>query len=187
MRLVKNLGDQLGKALKRAIPRAVFGLLLLVAFLMLAFYWRPRRFYSEHLMVLVHNHSATYNLFGSEHVLSSLLPATRMVWLTPVFLLNLGCSVWRSVDIYYWQPCAIEFAKVLLWVLLYFSMASMVLEFTGLATALSLWPALARVSQIRCRTQVCIAQASPAHSPQSCCAPAVQRRRPALATAIPRP
>jgi hypothetical protein len=34
------------------------------ALLMKLMYWRPRHFYVEHLLLLVHNHSATFLLFG---------------------------------------------------------------------------------------------------------------------------
>ena len=47
-------------ALKHNVPRMMFVFLPLVAVVMMLMYWRPRRYYVEHLVFLLHNHSALF-------------------------------------------------------------------------------------------------------------------------------
>ena len=138
LRMQQDSGIQFGKAFMRAIPRSMFVLLPLFALVMLAFYWRPRRLYAEHVLLLMHNHSACFLLLGVEHILSSVLPAGLMEWITPVVLLYLCWTVWRSVDVYYAQPRRLALAKVVILAMLYTVSATLVLVFTGVATVLSL-------------------------------------------------
>ena len=42
------------------IPRMMFVFLPMMAAVMLLLYWRPRRYYVEHLVLLLHNHSALF-------------------------------------------------------------------------------------------------------------------------------
>jgi hypothetical protein len=57
-----------GKALLDAfltnVPRALFLLLPVIALVMKLMYWRPPHFYVEHLLLLIHNHSAAFVLLG---------------------------------------------------------------------------------------------------------------------------
>jgi hypothetical protein len=53
-------GAGLGKAVLRNIPRAMFLLLPLLALGMKLLYWRPKRYYVEHLLFLVHNHAFVF-------------------------------------------------------------------------------------------------------------------------------
>ena len=53
-------GAALQDAFLRNVPRALFLLLPLLALVMQLLYWRPRHFYVEHLLLLIHNHSAAF-------------------------------------------------------------------------------------------------------------------------------
>jgi hypothetical protein len=59
-RLVREGPAVLVDAFVHNLPRALFLFLPLVAALMLLLYWRPRRYYVEHLLFLVHNHAAVF-------------------------------------------------------------------------------------------------------------------------------
>jgi hypothetical protein len=57
---VEDRGAALEAEFFHQMPRAMFVLLPLIALLMLLLYWRPRRYYVEHLLFLVHTHSALF-------------------------------------------------------------------------------------------------------------------------------
>ena len=42
------------------IPRAMFMFLPLLALVMKLLYWRPKRYYVEHLLFLIHNHAFVF-------------------------------------------------------------------------------------------------------------------------------
>ena len=53
-------GREFGERLVHNLGRALFVFLPLMAALMKLLYWRPRRFYLEHLLLLIHNHSFAF-------------------------------------------------------------------------------------------------------------------------------
>lgn len=53
-------GEALLDAFLANVPRALFLLLPVIALVMKLMYWRPRHYYVEHLLLLVHNHSAAF-------------------------------------------------------------------------------------------------------------------------------
>ncbi len=53
-------GEALVDAFLTNVPRALFLLLPVIALVMKLMYWRPRRYYVEHLLLLIHNHSAAF-------------------------------------------------------------------------------------------------------------------------------
>ena len=53
-------GTELFKEIFHNIPRAMFVFLPLLALLMKLLYWRPKRYYVEHLLLLVHNHAFVF-------------------------------------------------------------------------------------------------------------------------------
>ena len=50
-------GEDLSNAIVHNLPRAMFVFLPLLALFMKLLYWRPKRYYVEHLLLLVHNHA----------------------------------------------------------------------------------------------------------------------------------
>ncbi len=71
----KTVRDQ-GKALKSEfmnnLPRAMFVLLPLLALLMCLVYWRPRRYYVEHLLFFIHAHTAAFIAIGVMILINSI-------------------------------------------------------------------------------------------------------------------
>ena len=53
-------GKALLEAIVHNIPRAMFVFLPLLALVMKLMYWRPKRYYVEHLLFLVHNHAFVF-------------------------------------------------------------------------------------------------------------------------------
>jgi Protein of unknown function (DUF3667) len=65
--IIHNQGKHVREAVAHNIPRMMFVLLPLIALCMSLLYWRPRRFYVEHVLLLIHNHVF---VFGGLIVLS---------------------------------------------------------------------------------------------------------------------
>jgi hypothetical protein len=57
---VADDGRELQVAFLHNIPRAMFVFLPLLAAIMMLMYWRPRHYYVEHLLLLVHNHACVF-------------------------------------------------------------------------------------------------------------------------------
>ena len=53
------------ETLARNIPKAMFVFLPLLALCMKLIYWRPRRYYVEHLLFMVHNHTFVFLVTGA--------------------------------------------------------------------------------------------------------------------------
>ena len=57
---VEDDGRELQVAFLHNVPRAMFVFLPLLAGVMMLMYWRPRHYYVEHLLLLVHNHACVF-------------------------------------------------------------------------------------------------------------------------------
>jgi hypothetical protein len=57
---VADNGRELQVAFLHNLPRAMFVFLPLLAGVMMLLYWRPRHYYVEHLLLLVHNHACVF-------------------------------------------------------------------------------------------------------------------------------
>ena len=105
-------GREFGDRLVHNLGRAMFVFLPLVAALMKLLYWRPRHYYLEHLLLLIHNHSFAFL------VMSIYTLATR--WITSgnvigvLFLLTAWYLVrylYRSMKTVYAQSGLLTFVK----------------------------------------------------------------------------
>ena len=108
----------LGTDLLHNLPRAMFLFLPLLAAFMKLLYWKPKRYYVEHLLFLVHNHAAVFLVFIGI-TLIGFIPwlGSYSGWF---IVLLLGYLVWymfRAMRNVYGQGGAITFAKyfVLAW------------------------------------------------------------------------
>ena len=59
-KIAEDSGAELGKSVVHNIPRAMFVFLPLLALVMKLLYWRPKRYYVEHLLFLIHNHAFVF-------------------------------------------------------------------------------------------------------------------------------
>lgn len=103
---VKDKG-LLASAILHNIPRALFFLLPLMAAYMLLIYWNPRRYYVEHLLLLIHNHAALFLLgivyLPVEHLLGRSRWPALSGWFTAFVLTYAVWYCWRAMHVYYGQ------------------------------------------------------------------------------------
>ena len=138
-RSAEDRGEALFEDVVHNIPHAMFVFLPLLALFMMALYWRPKRYYVEHLLLLVHNHAfvffvlAILSLFQripvvGEHL--GLLEAATWIYIV--------WYIFRGMRVYYGQSRKLTFAKYLAVGLAYISTSVLVLLLTAIFSALTL-------------------------------------------------
>lgn len=138
-RTVEDRGRALGEAVVHNIPRAMFVFLPLLALVMKLMYWRPKRYYVEHLLFLVHNHAFVF-------LALTILGLLQLIPRVGAHLGLLEFAVWvymiwyvfRAMRVYYAQSRGLTFAKYLSIGLAYFSTSLLVLLLTAIFSALTL-------------------------------------------------
>ena len=132
-------GRELAKTVVHNLPRAMFVFLPLLALCMKLMYWRPKRYYVEHLLFLIHNHAFVF-------LVLTILAALELI---PVVGQHLGFVkfaawlymiwyVFRAMRNYYRQGWWLTFGKYLQMGLSYFSAAVLVLVLLAMYSAISL-------------------------------------------------
>jgi hypothetical protein len=138
-RISKLRGEDLIDAVVHNIPRAMFVFLPLLAAVMKLLYWRPRRYYVEHLLFLVHNHAFVFLAF-TIMVVSLKIPVVGQhlgllataIWLYVIYY------IFRAMRVYYGQSRLRTFGKYLFIGFAYVGAAAIVLVGTALYSALTL-------------------------------------------------
>lgn len=137
-KITEDSGAELGRTIVHNIPRAMFVFLPLLALVMKPLYWKPKRYYVEHLLFLIHNHAFVF-------LVLSLLTLLEMV---PVVGKHLGFvmfvswvyMVWymyRGMRNVYGQGRALTLAKYFTIGFAYIFAAFTVLLLTALYSALT--------------------------------------------------
>jgi hypothetical protein len=135
---VRNNGAALGEAVVHNIPRAMFVFLPLLAAVMKLLYWRPRRYYVEHLLFMVHNHAAVFLVFSLVALLS-LVPwvGKLSTWYFIAAVLYMAWYIFRAMRNVYGQGWWLTFAKYvfLFWTYVITAVISLLLTlvFTAIA------------------------------------------------------
>lgn len=119
------------------LPRAMFVFLPGLALAMKLLYWRPRRYYVEHLLFFLHNHAFAFLLFGAVGVLERLLPAGLGKALADLAWLYVPFYLFVSLRRVYGQSRARTFAKLLALSLAYITGAGITLALTSVYSVLS--------------------------------------------------
>ena len=135
----KMRGEDLLNAVVHNIPRAMFVFLPLLAAVMKLLYWRPRRFYVEHLLFLVHNHAFVFLAFAIMAV-SLRIPVigehlgllATAIWLYVIYY------IFRAMRVYYEQSRWLTFGKYLIIGFAYIWAAAIVLAGTALFSAVTM-------------------------------------------------
>lgn len=112
----KTLADKqaLGRAFLHNVPRAMFFLLPLIAAFMLLLYWRPRRYYVEHLLFFIHSHAMVFLLGTLLVPVFWLLPGEiPVLLLAAAALLWLAWYLFRAMRVFYGQGRRRTLAKYL--------------------------------------------------------------------------
>jgi hypothetical protein len=107
-------GRALGTSVVRNLPRAMFIFLPVLAFFMMLLYWRPHRYYVEHLLFLVHNHCFVF-LVLTLMILVGRIPVvgeyTGWPWLA--LWIYIAWYLYRGMRNFYEQRRALTIAKYL--------------------------------------------------------------------------
>lgn len=130
-------GARLIENFQRNMPKAMFILLPAFAALMMLFFWRPRRLYAEHLLFLVHNHSAVFTALAMDTLSGFVLPAAIGGWFTTALLIYLAWYCWRAFRVFYDKSVVKSALLFVILGVLYGALATMVLVLTGFASFLA--------------------------------------------------
>jgi hypothetical protein len=116
-KVVADNGASLRSIFLASLPRAMFLFLPLIAAGMLLLYWRPRRWYVEHLVFFLHNHSAAF-LMASGAMLLQLLGRVVPVLQPVASVFEFAVFFWLVAYLYlamrrfYGQGRALTLAKL---------------------------------------------------------------------------
>jgi hypothetical protein len=136
-RVVEDNGRSLGEAFLHNVPRAMFLFLPLLAGAMMLVYWRPRRYYVEHLLLLVHVHAFVFLLRMLAWALAALLFAVA-TWVQVATWLYIPWYLYRSMRVVYGQGRALTAAKFVLLSFFYLVSGSLMLALTTVYSVLTL-------------------------------------------------
>jgi hypothetical protein len=110
--LAKGDGRELGRRFLHNLPRAMFIFLPALAFVMWLLYWRPKRYYVEHLLFLVHNHAFVFLACSIVIVLGRIPFVGDYIWLAWVLGgLYALWYVYRAMRVVYAQGRALTLSK----------------------------------------------------------------------------
>ena len=134
-------GASLLAAFQHNVPRMMFVFLPLLAVVMLLLYWRPRRLYVQHLVFLLHNHSALFLAFillALVQKLAGWLPAlgglsTAGIW---VLCCYSPWYVYAAMRRFYGQGRLLTLAKLGFMFVAYFASLLLTLTVTALVSVL---------------------------------------------------
>jgi hypothetical protein len=98
------------ESFRHNLPRAMFVFQPLLAGLMMLFYWRPRHYYVEHLLLLLHNHAFVFLTVPLAWLVGALLPPLAS-WVDLALFVYLCWYIFRSMRVVYGQGRALTLAK----------------------------------------------------------------------------
>ena len=135
-------GRSLGRAFIANVPKMMFVFVPLMAAVMLLLYWRPRRYYVEHLVYFLHVHAALFLAFVLAMLLG--LVARLLPLLAPVaaaggaaLAFYAAWYVYRSMRVYYGQQRSLTLLKLGLVSIAYFVFLAITLAGTLVVSALT--------------------------------------------------
>jgi hypothetical protein len=134
-------GASLLAAFQHNVPRMMFVFLPLLAVVMLLLYWRPRRLYVQHLVFLLHNHSAlflAFTLLALVQKLAGWLPALGGLSTTGIWVLCCYSPwyVYAAMRRFYGQGRLLTLAKLGFMFIAYFASLLLTLVITALVSVL---------------------------------------------------
>jgi len=141
--LVSGNGHVLRETFFHILPRALFVFLPLLAAIMTLLYWRPRHYYIEQLLLLIHNHAFVFLVAILSWIAQRLVPepvTTSWWFLTLRFALQvyIAIYVYRSMRRVYGQGRWLTAAKFVVMSIAYLISAFFMFLFTSVFTVLSL-------------------------------------------------
>jgi hypothetical protein len=118
LRWCRKYGDEgfsaVGETLAHNIPKAMFVFLPLLALCMKLIYWRPKRYYVEHLLFMVHNHAFVFLVMAAV-MLIGMIPfvgdyAWPLYWAAFIYI---AWYIFRAMRNVYGQGRALTLLKYL--------------------------------------------------------------------------
>ena len=105
-------GRELAASIVHNLPRAMFIFLPIIALVMKLMYWRPKRYYVEHLLFLIHNHAFVF-LMLIPLVLIGRIPyvGDYVGWLIFAANVYMIWYIYRGMRNYYQQRRALTLTK----------------------------------------------------------------------------
>jgi hypothetical protein len=134
---VADGGRALWREFMTNVPRMLVLFLPLIAFVMMLMYWLPRRYYVEHLLFFVHNHSFTFLLFLLLMLVTRPLPEGLGGLLTFAALVYAAWYLFRAMRVVYGQGRILTLAKYLTLAVAYLAMLSTLTVLTVFYSALT--------------------------------------------------
>jgi hypothetical protein len=105
-------GRELAASIVHNVPRAMFIFLPILAFVMKLMYWRPKRYYVEHLLFLVHNHAFVFLLIIPLVLIGRIPVVGNYVgWLIFAAIVYMIWYIYRGMRNYYAQGRALTLTK----------------------------------------------------------------------------
>lgn len=133
-------GASIERAFYANIPKMMFLFVPMMALVMLLLYWRPRRYYVEHLVFFLHNHAAIFLLLLIQTLLGWIAAwlawSTFGGWVIAIISLYSFWYVYRAMRVYYGQGRLLTFAKLCVVGFTYLIGFSLTLAATGLVAFL---------------------------------------------------
>jgi hypothetical protein len=140
-KMQRDSGHALGQAFVHNIPRAMFIFLPLLAAFMKLLYWRPRRYYVEHLLFLVHNHAFVFLVLSLLLLATApalLRPFAGWIWIDAALVLYLPLYLLRAMHRVYGQGYLLTFVKFAALGCAYFASALLMIVLVALYSAVTL-------------------------------------------------
>jgi hypothetical protein len=109
-------GESVQRAVIANIPKMMFVFVPMMALAMLILYWRPRRYYVEHLVFFLHIHAAVFLLLLLQALLAWIALwldwSTFAGWVVAVIGFYSAWYIYRAMRIYYGQGRLLTFTKL---------------------------------------------------------------------------
>jgi hypothetical protein len=111
-----NYGESVQRAFIANIPKMMFVFVPMMALVMLTLYWRPRRYYVEHLVFFLHIHAAVFLLLLLQALLSwialGLAWSAFAGWVAVMIGFYSAWYIYRAMRVYYGQGRLLTFTKL---------------------------------------------------------------------------
>jgi len=110
--IASDNGKELAKSIVHNVPRAMFIFLPIIALVMKLMYWRPKRYYVEHLLFLIHNHAFVFLLLIPLVLIARIQYVADYVgWLIFASILYMIWYIYRGMRNFYQQRRALTLTK----------------------------------------------------------------------------
>ena len=135
-RALQDGGESLSARFNANLPSAMFVLMPLFSAVIALFYWRPRRYFVDHLTLQILNHSALFLAAAMVQVVQWLVPSSFIGAVDLVLMPYALIYCARSMSVFYEQSRWLTAGKFLVLMMIYFVLVAFVMAFTGLASIL---------------------------------------------------